>query len=1313
MNSSISAASDTCLVARGRRRLRSSGIALLACGLALTVPSARAQTALADSPVLASLAVPGNVAFPLSVEWPTVQRTAHTDTTYASTNNYLGYFDPAKCYTYQNYATDDATNVNHFYPVRLATARTCGGTAWSGNFLNWAATPTIDPFRWAMTGGYRVVDTASSTILEKAWSGSQGSLFPDKAMSSSGSIAGATPLGFSSLTIRVDHLGNKMRFTKSGTIGNSGTNYNNPGSPSGSAVYEVYVRVKVCDSAVGAGGVEANCVKYGSNWKPEGLIQKYANQLRYSVFGYLNDSSSLRDGGVLRARQKFVGPTRPVPGAAAQSNTASEWDQTTGIFVGNPDTADATATTTAFTPSTAITNSGVMNYINKFGEITRGDYKSYDPVSELYYATLRYLKNKGNVPSYTDMSAGTVAQRTQWIDGFPVITNWDDPIQYACQRNFVLGIGDIYTWNDKNLPGSTSTLVEPAMPASVVPVSGDSSYTAAINAITATDKVFAMQGLTAPNRNSYSGRNNSAGMAGLAYDANTRDIRPDFAGTQTVQTYWVDVLEAPFVANNQYYLAAKYGGFKVPVGFDPYAASAALADTWWHTPVGSPDTNLVGTQLRPDNYYTGGRPDQLVAGLKAAFADIGTQLSAFTTAVSIALPQVAVSGNNSYSSKYDSATWTGEVDAADLSFDTTTGIPTKSPRWSFSAVLAAQLSGTGWNTNRRVVTWVGGATGVPLRATGTPSLAATAELAALDTSGVAGDDSANYLNYLRGDRSREVGCTGGTCAAAASLVYRARAKLLGDVVGSKARPVGPPSFPFSDATNPGYGTFKSTWASRRTVVYVGSNDGMMHAINGALVTTQPSPAPVPPLEQDADAGKEMFAYVPRALFQGPNSTPNTDGLASLGSATFAHHHLVNATPNVYDIDFKRTPGGSGATNWRSVLIGGLGKGGRAYYAMDVTDPQGMVTGGESAVAGKVLWEFSNSTTGMSGELGYTFGDPVVVKTRKYGWVLIFPSGYNNADGKGYFIFVNPRTGALLETVTTNEGSTTADAGLAHANGFVVDATDGTADSVYAGDLLGNLWRLDVTAASGSYPAPVKLAVLADAGGTAQPVTSRPSIEVHPRTKKRFVMVGTGRLLDATDIASTQEQTFYAFADGVNAAFNATGAPLTLPYSRSVLLNNNTAGPLRTDGSTFDPTSQAGWYEDLGLDLTTATPPHTGSGYGWRVVSESTTLSGSVAFPSIVPNNSVCSPAGDSRVYGRDYASGTTTVRELNAAGTQLVPVIYVSLTGSITDLRYLSVKGKATLISGTDTGSISKIEINPLTGLGLRRLNWRELQAVD
>ena len=184
----------------------------------------------------------------------------------------------------------------------------------------------------------------------------------------------------------------------------------------------------------------------------------------------------------------------------------------------------------------------------------------------------------------------------QALDGFPVVRDWDDPIQYSCQKNFVLGIGDIYTHADKNVPGSTGTTNEPAKPASIV-------ADTAVNAQTATNLAFALQGLSAPNPDNYSGRYNSAAMVGLAYWANVNDIRPDVAGVaktqgkQTIQTLWVDVLEQPFVTNNQFYLTAKYGGFKdVTESGNPFkklAPGTALwvgadgklrHETWWQLP---------------------------------------------------------------------------------------------------------------------------------------------------------------------------------------------------------------------------------------------------------------------------------------------------------------------------------------------------------------------------------------------------------------------------------------------------------------------------------------------------------------------------------------------------------------------------------------------------------------------------------------------------------------------------------------------------------------------------------------------------------
>ena len=1307
-----------------------------ACMVLGTQLPARAQTALADQPLFASASVPGNLALALSVEFPTAISVAYTNRIYSSANSYLGYFDPNKCYAY-SYSNGTGVN-NYFAPASAATNRTCTGR-WSGNFLNWASMQTIDPFRWVLTGGYRVIDSPAVTVVEKAWASTQGSAssnFPNSTLSDGALIAGATPFPSTttSLSMSVWGRGNQMRFAvpedgNTPSLNDTPTSYNGTSTNKGT-VFQAFIRVKVCDASLGASvPVESNCVAYGSNYKPEGLIQQYSNKIRFSAFGYLNDGDPLRDGGVLRAQQKFVGPTMPMPGSPPVSNvkgvllgqtnvpqtTAAEWDATTGVMSLNPDADDAGNTAAIMgLPTGSVTNSGVMNYLNKFGQ-TAQSYKTFDNVSELYYAAIRYFKNLTAVPQWTSVPTGTSTSTVAtWTDGFPVITAPPDPILYSCQRNFVLGIGDVHTWNDKNVPHASTTLPlnEPSMPAEVA---ADTS----VDAVTRTNQVGMLEGLGASigTTNPWGSccGNNSALIAGLAYDAHITDIRGRTvvapALPQTVDTYWVDVQEGQaYEANNQFYLATKYGGFKVPAG---YVAGTAPSLSSWHT-----NADMNGTQPRPDNYFSGGQPAAMQAGLTAAFADIASKVTQFTTSFSTSLPQVAQSNNASFSSQYDASTWTGEVTAGVLSFDPVTGAPSvvspppsSNPGWILSDKLASQFAGTGWNLNRRVVSW-NGIAGVAFRASGTSQIAGT-DLSALDTAYVTGNDAANYLAYLRGDRTNEL-TTPVPPATATTGVYRPRAKLLGDIVGSKAEPVGPPSFPFSDATNPGYSAFKTTWAARRTMIYLGANDGMMHAVNGALLTSAPPPptppavAPSPPLEVDANAGTEMFAYVPRALYQGPNGSPNADGLASLGNPSFTHHHMVNATPVVYDIDFKKTQGSTAtAPDWRSVLIGGLGKGGRSYYAIDVTDPVGMTTGGETAVASKVLWEFSDPA------LGYTFGIPLVMKTAKYGWVVVLTSGYNNSDGKGYFIFVNPSTGALLEKVSTGVGTVAGDAGLANANAFVLDGSNGTADAIYAGDLLGNVWRLDVTGTTGSYSTPTRIAVLADASNNPQPVTSNPAIEVDPATKKRVVMIGTGRMLDPTDITSTRPQSFYAIFDGSSTAFTTMPvAPLAFPYSRTVLANNTGNAPT----GTVVPANNAGWFEDLGVDVSTPAssgpPPiaaHTGTGIAYRVVSDSTTLAGSVAFAAILPSGDPCSPSGKSRVYGRQYANGLTTVKDT----VKLTATSYVGLPGTVTDLHFLSVNGKPALVSGTDSGTVGQIQINPLTSYQLRRLNWRELQSVD
>ncbi|MET3182781.1 UNVERIFIED_ORG: type IV pilus assembly protein PilY1 [Variovorax guangxiensis] len=1235
------------------------GLLLLHC------MTAAAATKLADQPVFATSDVPGNLALALSVEYPTAISVANLGD-YADATEYLGYFDPKKCYTYQYVAPAVSTNPasdSYFQPAGASTGTNkhgCSGQ-WSGNFMNWATMQTIDPFRWALSGGYRSVDTTTQTILEKAWGSAQGNLtnFPLRGTDQgtghklpAALVSSVTPFSnWSQFNSSIWSRGNTMVFTGSGDSTSIGTDLSDLDSANkkngAKSVYQVYVRVKVCDSSAAAGGVEANCVKYGTNYKPEGLLQQNANKIRYGAFSYLNAGGNTQQGGVMRAPMGFIGPTYPQPlSTSVTTNTRGEWDATTGIMNTNPDTASATAS--------GVSQSGVMNYLNKFGQATK-TYMTYDNVSELYYATVRYFENLGNVPEWTNSVATGVSGRDAKLDGFPAVIDWSgkDPIAYSCQKNFILGIGDDHTHYDYNVGGSSITKSGRAAPSAVTADTFN-------KADTWTKNLQTLEGFSTTTPWWRTGGTDSTYyIAGLAYGVHVNDIRPDLTGVQNISTYWMDVMEYQRAEDlNPYYLAGKYGGFSVPSSYDPANTKTPLTQSWWNSSGDS--INMNGTsRLRPDNYFLAGNAGQMVSGLKAAFIDIANAIQAFTTSFSLSSAQVSSAGSASYASQYDSKGWTGVLTASTISF-ASDGTPSTATAWTSSTTLEAQLASGGWDTARRVATW-NGSKGVAFRA---GNLSST-QLAALAPSYAKSNTATDYLNYLRGDRTNESTST----ATGSTKALRSRNLLLGDIVDAKVTPVGPPGSTYAENSNPGYAVFKTKWNARPTMVYVGANDGMLHAFNGALT--------------GSTAGTEQFAYVPSALFQGPNGTPQVDGLAQLGNPSYAHHYYVDATPLAFDIDFGSAGGtfttksdGTGA-DWHTLLIGGLGKGGKGYYAIDVTDPASMST--EAAVAGQVKWEFTDTT------MGYSYGAPIVVKTKKYGWVVMLTSGYGNSDGKGYLYLVNPKTGALIEKIATPTSSN----GLTQASAYVADFGDNTTDSVYAGDLDGQLWRFDLTAEKGStasYPAPTLLATLTDASTNAQPVTTAPLIEIHPVSRKRFVLLGTGRLLDSSDVSSTAAQTFYAILDGTAGAFSAVSTPVT----RSQLTQVTDV----TAGITLSNTSK-GWYFDLG----------TTGGVGWRMVINPVAFNGIVGFSSLLTTGDACSPSGQSRVYAVNYGTGRSVLLPSSTG--------FVAVSSSVIDLRFVSVDGTTRIVAGTTKGETKKVDADLASGISLRLLNWREVPAMN
>ncbi len=1260
--------------------------------------------ALLDEPLVQT--PPTNVLLDLSVEFPTANQSANFrgTETYDNRKKYWGYFDSAKCYEYVN--TSPATD-GYFKPSAKAINAAIppydfgcpvSTTTWSGNFLNFATTQSIDPFRKALTGGTRSVDTPTKTVLKKAFNNHDTYFFNTVTITNAALIASISPTNWPKLCVHVSNQGFRMVFynclttTSAPPADEENTTQYPTAVTNPSSYYQAYVAVQVCDPNPTHGGLETNCRQYGSSYKPTGILQKYSSEVRFGAMGYLNDSVESRDGGVLRAKLGYVGPTMNIPSDSAAPNPLSEWDAQTGVFIQNPRPADSSATTAQ--TGVPIIYSGVTNYLNMFGSIQH-DYKGYDPVSELYYASTRYFRGLPNVPAWSNLNSSlSITDKTKMLDDFPVITNWtDEPaIAYSCQKNAILGIGDIFTHWDGNVPGSRLT---------TSPIPPEVLADTFVNAATRTNQVGIMEKSTNyPTANqsllsslpnpllsdnfrfghggtTRSGTTGTLLIAGLAYDAHTRDQRPDLNDIQTIETYWLDVLEDAYVKDNQYFLAAKYGGFDTKKiknlstanGFNPDTYdnspldSASWSKTEENTDVGGVVQHATATDdsADPANYFRANNAESMIKGLDKAFYNIIKKTLA-TGGLTLAQPIISDTGTMSYTSVYSTGRWSGTVNAYTVR---------ENPAWVSSSGFGSLFYTQVWNanellnnqTNRFIATNNKNTASIgPNRGQGIPFTTSRLTNASLKASLGTAAELPKIINYLRGDRSQEQPVGN----------YRTRNidGPLGDIINAKIVAVGPPNSVYLDSKNPGYATFKQNNRNRKSAVYYPSNDGMLHAFNGADPTT------------DSNAGHEMFAYIPSFVFTGPNGTPSIDGLAALTRPDYSHHYYIDATPVITDVDMGYVGGSRGAPAWESLLVGGLGKGGKGFYALNVTDPN--VTN-EIDLAAKVKWEFSDA------RMGYSYGSPVIVKTARYGWVVILTSGYENSDGKGYFFIVNPKTGQLLQTISTNTGTLAAPAGLTHAAAFVNQYTNGTADAVYAGDLLGNVWRVDLTPLAGTYPIQ-KIAELKNSAGQPQPITSQPLIEMDRYRQNRYVLIGTGSLLDKADILNTAIQSFYSFKDGDQTHFSTT-ATATFPITRSQLENVNLS-------STRAPAAgwAVGWYVDFDPSE--------------RMTATGTTYNGRVAFFTTIPAAAYCETTGG-YTYGFEIFSGDGILSDGTSA---ILTRRNLTNTFHTISLVFVNTPTGVQLYSSNEEG-INSIQQLPLTESGYGVIptlkNWRNAPTLE
>jgi len=1204
---------------------------LAVTALCWTLGATQAAADVSQTPLLlGSGNVPGNLALVPSVEWPTLLSIANTGD-YSSANTYLGYFDSSKCYVY------DGAN-EWFVPNGNASVRKCSGEKqWSGNFLNWAGTPTIDPFRSALTGGYRYRDEVGLTVLEKARHTGQ-STAGDRANSDSGVLpenefSGAVPVtaDWEKFYIRLSGRGIEMLFSnwrnKIGGLDATGTNtnewtYYNPNNADQwqngklksafyvgnqvKSVYRIKIRVKVCV----AGQIESNCKKYSdTNYKPEGLLQQYSSSIRYSVFGYLNDKNQLRDGGVLRTGQKYVGPLKRERGIAGElDNTNKEWSESTGVLVTNPNPNDATSTQALF--GTSVSNSGVINYLNKFGQLTDYNHKSNDPVSELYYAAFRYFRNLGDVTEYSTPNPAHAADgdsKEKWLDGFPVVTDWNDPIQYACQKNVILGIGDTNTHADRNLPGATVTNLEPSIPAQVA------ADAANFDVAAATARVGTLEGVNtkATSASAFGDccSNNSAYIAGMAYHANTVDLRSDISGEQLLSTHWVDVRENGVLkgrAKNQYWLAAKYGGFKVPGDVDygdPYERTAALPDSWWT----DGDKTAIG-ELRPRNFYVASDATKMVESLKTAFANIAKDVSSTTAALSTNSTKLETD-TVVFQSMLDSSRWSGDLLAKAVASN---GTVSETPTWKAAQKLDA-LSNA--QTSDRVIltstpptadTTTGSLVSTTGRTFIWDQLSSAQQNALRMTAGgslTSEEIGQNRLAFIRGVRSLE------RTDSAPNNPFRQRDSRLGDIANSDPQYIHKQNFGYSQlpetagftaAAKSAYTTFRasSSYQNRPPLVVVGANDGMLHGFNASLGT---------------NGGKELFAYVPNDLI---------DELYELTDPTYSHRYYVDGTPRIGDAWVGNA--------WKTLLIGSSGAGGRSIFALDISNP-------ESMSSSSVLWEFTHP------EMGYSLGRPSLVPLYNGKFGVVVTSGYDRPTSttSGYVWLLDAADGSVLKRF---ELPNSGDLG----SPLVVDLdNDRVADRIYVADTNGNVWRLDTNSTSiGNWDAPSSLKaggsitplfIAKDSSGARQPITA-PLDAAYTKDRKIMLVFGTGSFYQTTDNEipeSPQVQSFYGIIDSGTAIDGRSN------LLEQEILKEVTGTELngRAVSQNTLETRHLGWYLDLQWKTSKSGPGPQGE----RVISQAQLGGNRVTFSTLIPSADPCDAGGTSWIMSLDLATGSRLV----------------------------------------------------------------------
>lgn len=760
-------------------------------------------------------------------------------------------------------------------------------------------------------------------------------------------------------------------------------------------------------------------------------------------------------------------------------------------------------------------------------------------------------------------------------DAYPI----PDPVQYSCQRNYTILTTDGYWNTDAEVECVVTKTETCATTPNYGPYQPDNNTT-----------VGDPDGAAGVTRPEYDGPDTGTGspgtaantLADVAYYYYHTDLRTgdatvcadkcennvpptgtdtkvdDVATHQHMTTFTLGLGVDGTLAYKEGYKTSTSGDYyDIKQGTknwpNPWSSNKNKIDDLWHAAVN-------GRGL----YLSARDPNTLVKGLTSALDSIASAAGSGAAAATSNLQPVE-GDNYIYIANYRTVDWDGELSAYTITLST--GAIATDPTWQAANKIGAKIATAGNSDTRTIYT--SGASGAlyPFNWTSLSS----GQKAYFDNSKLSqyADWSSSdktvatpelLVNYLRGhhryeDQDREDGF------GVYSRLYRNREKSLGDIGHSQPVYV---KKSFYSYTENGYPTFKTGTESRAGTVYVAANDGMLHAI-------------------DSVTGDERWAYVV------PMVMKNLWRLADKNYST-NHRFFVDGPIAVSDVFT--------GSSWKTILVGGLGKGGRGYYALDITSP----------TSPALLWTF---TADDDADMGYSYGLPMITKVGGV-WSVLLPSGYNNipetdgsyssADGGGHLFVLNAADGTLAKKISTDSGSSISPSGLGRINIKVEDfETNNAADTAYGGDLNGVMWRFDLNAGEASK--------LIDLGPT-QPITGAP--EIGDVDGKTVIYFGTGSYLGRSDLDTKDTQAVYGIYDNG-----------TKTVGTSDLVAQDEAG-----SSSVDWNLKFGWYYNLPL-----------SGSGERVSLDPQLFFGTLIIATTIPTASECQPGGYGRLYFFDYLNG--------------------------------------------------------------------------